>query len=91
MFVNSEEYRNMERKHLSILTSYGREYVAHIIASITLLEEKLYGESELSDDKGKELFRMLIDSANKHRELIVWSIRERQRFRDQWEDNNQDQ
>lgn len=75
--MDNEEYLRMIEHHLSMLTQYGKLYTDSITASITLLEHNLFSDSLVLSDETKEIFASLKNEAQKHRDLIEWSINER--------------
>ena len=78
----------MNAEHLGILTSDGRHLIALAQGAASLLESDWSSENKLSDEKKQKLFKMLLDTLNKHSELIQWSIQERQKYIETMRDQN---
>jgi hypothetical protein len=76
----SKEYQALAIEHLALLTSHGRNYIATIESAFTLLQSDQLGEIQLSAEEKNEYFKILGNTLKKHRELIEWSIGERQKL-----------
>jgi hypothetical protein len=77
-----EEFSKIQEKHLSLLTSYGRYYVGTLEDAAVLLHSDFLGAIELSREEKRDLFMTLVETAKKHKELIISSILERQKYVD---------
>ena len=80
MKKSEDDLKKIESEHLSILTSDGRHLIALAQGAASLLESDWSSENKLSDEKKQKIFKMLLDTLDKHSQLIQWSIQERQKY-----------
>lgn len=83
-----DQNNKMQEEHLKLLTTYGQEYVSTMASAANMLEHEFYRELELTDAEKKEIYKVLLDTAAKHLEMIEWSIQERQKFFNSNHDKN---
>jgi hypothetical protein len=87
---DKEAYRNMLEMHLSILTYSGMDCANLIEGSVNQLEITYSRKSEVGEDEDRELLKILISAANKHKEIIQSLLQERQEFIDSMQDKYKD-
>ncbi len=80
MDTNSDEYRQLVAHHLSVLTAHGREYSGQIMAAVQLLQADLDGGVSLSDRDKADLLSIILNSAQKHINMLDWTVEERKNF-----------
>ncbi len=62
---------------VSELTMHGLQHLGSILSAIDLIEEDIWGDVDLTEEERKKVFRILKESANKHKALIQFCSSER--------------